>query len=57
MTKLLSALLAGVFAIATVAPVAYAADDKKDAKKEQSADKKSDSKADKKAAKKDEGKK
>ncbi|MCC6532927.1 MAG: hypothetical protein IT531_10290 [Burkholderiales bacterium] len=49
MTKLISALMAAVFATATISPVAFAADQKKeekkeaakkDAKKEKAADKK-----------------
>jgi hypothetical protein len=52
MTKLLSALVAAVFAVASLTPVAFAAD-----KKEESTEKKADKKAsDKKGDKKDEKK-
>ena len=54
MTKLLSALVAAVFAVASLTP-AFAADEKKDATKEQKADKKAGDK--KSADKKDEVKK
>ena len=50
MTKLLSAIVAAMFAVASLTP-AFAADEKKEDKKEQKADKKAgDKKADKKEA-------
>jgi hypothetical protein len=44
MTKLISALMAAVFATATLAPVAFAADDKSEPKKEAKKDAKKDAK-------------
>jgi ribosomal protein L12E/L44/L45/RPP1/RPP2 len=50
MTKLLAAIIAALFAVATVAPVAYAADDTKTEKSDKKSDKKK--KGDKEEAKK-----
>jgi Ni/Co efflux regulator RcnB len=52
MTKLLSAVVAAVFAFASLAPVAFAAD-----KPEEKMEKKADKKADKKASEKKDDKK